>query len=324
MPVISGLWEKFMNKTLIIFLTSLFILIGCNDKNSASGETAEQKANREDLERKKAMSKTLDKLQATIDTLKNDFGVVLKHHPKATKTKIEADLSNLLALRFDPSELMLKSEDDLSRTIGNYLETLGYYSDSFIGMGGWITSGYENKEEFFKDISYWSIIYPSDIRNRTVGEWLFSTRNLYHACVDKTNVEQYALVSIFRSINEMDSADCLSLFEAIKDSTHLEITIPSGTKGTPNLVALRGMPLETLTITSEEPITLSLEGLEFAKDLKELNLKNIKVENLIPISNLNGMDSLVIDFPNLKRHLKNCPTKGENETLRDYCQNLGF
>ena len=313
-----------MKKTLTIFLTSLILLVGCNGKNSQSGETPAQKADKEQLERVAAMAKTLDNLQSNIDTLENDFGVVIKHHPNA-KSRIEADLTNLMALRFDPNELMEKSEEDLTMRLRSVLENIGNLSSSFVGKGGWTTKGYENKEEFFKHLSSWSIFFLRSDTNQTAKEWLSATRNFFHACKDKFNLEQYALVSILRSENEMESADCLTLFETLRDSTHLEISIPDNT-GSLSLVALRGMPLETLTLSSTEnsKVALNLEGIERAQGLRELVIKNVKVVDLSKIANLKEMDTLVIEYPGLKRQLKNCPVKTANLALNRFCQNLGF
>ncbi len=309
-----------MKRILFIILSSIILFSGCQDNKSPSGESAEKKYEREDRERKEAMGEVLDNLKFSLDRLEKQFGIILNHHPKE-KIKITVDLNGLFDRRFDSNELLEYPEGEITRTLRGYLNRIEFLTSSFYKKGGWVTPGHEGKEEFYKDLGIWPI--NSNIPE-TAEEWVAQTRNLYHSCINNANLEEYAIVYFIRSANQMDSTSCRTLFETFKNSTHLEITIPSGFKGIIKLVALRGIPLESLTLVAETEATVDLTGLEMAKDLKELTLKNIKVGNLNPISNLKEMDSLVIDFPNLKRHLKNCPTKGENETLRDFCQNLGF
>jgi hypothetical protein len=314
-----------------IILGSLILLLGCG-KDKIISESPADLSLKESLKRIDERKSTLKELESNLQILKKFYGITFKYNPGAP-VEISGDFSGLFEMRFDPKKLLKTKEEDLLGSLSVFLGKVGWLSTSFIKEGGLATPGFEGKENFYKAISSSSAVSwetKQDVENRekVIAQWLEATRNFYHACEDKTDRSQHALVSIIRQRKQMDEAGCLPLFESFKkDPKTMEIKIGPEHKGAINLVALRGIPLESLSITGENPdakIVLNLEGLEKTKSLKELTLKNALVENLEAISQLEEMHTLVIDYPGLKRHLKSCPVDSPNIPLQNFCRDLGF
>ena len=182
-------------------------------------------------------------------------------------------------------------------------------------------------------------VYDFDNQPKFYNRLLGKTRSFYDICRagpyaptvsappegNENHPSELALIDLIRKGNNLDNADCNSLFEIMKNTIILDLNISNGFKGKISTGSLRGMGVESLSITSQEHgVVLSLDGLQFTKDLRSLVLKNVLVEDLASLANLKDLTNLEIDYPELKKYLKNCPVNSSNDTVNNFCKDLGF
>lgn len=242
------------------------------------------------------------------------WGVTLKYDAQSND-KISVDISELMTKRRTVDYFVGMSEDILIEKISKYLGIIGWLAHVHSNHGNEIlpVPGFGEKEQYYSALSAWPVLayYEYEVRTQTLHNFakkvVMATRNIYHVCKENTD-------PLMLFLAHQVSRDCLSLLEELKDTTQLEITLT--TSDSMDCAALRGIPLEYLSITSDHLIKLSLEGLEGAKDLRELRLKNIQVEDLSPLYNLKKMETLWMD----SSLVKHCPTHTPNPALNEFCQ----